>query len=194
MEGIFERLSLKEEFFKMFKVASDENIIELWKSILEIDNTLELDDKTKKSIKDKNNYYRAIPAFIKTATKKTNNNIGFSSNAQIAKNVGIVVECCECNKWRVLYTKESETSKDDNINNYESDNVSKLFEKVKVNNSLTCDSSMEIPYYSSELFEDICFQCGKIPEEGDNNQVSIEEGYYYYCNECYITVNNKKKE
>ncbi|CAI2198257.1 13195_t:CDS:1, partial [Funneliformis geosporum] len=53
MEGIFERLSLKEEFFKMFKVASDENIIELWKSILEIDNTLELDDKTKKSIKDK---------------------------------------------------------------------------------------------------------------------------------------------
>ncbi|CAI2167177.1 19849_t:CDS:2, partial [Funneliformis geosporum] len=118
----------------------------------------------------------------------------FSSNAQIAKNVGIVVECCECNKWRVLYTKESETSKDDNINNYESDNVSKLFEKVKVNNSLTCDSSMEIPYYSSELFEDICFQCGKIPEEGDNNQVSIEEGYYYYCNECYITVNNKKKE
>ena len=55
---------------------------------------------------------------------------------------------------------------------------------------------MEIPYYSSGLFEDICFQCGKIPKEGDeesNNQVDIEEGYYYYCNECYITIANKKR-
>ena len=77
------------------------------------------------------------------------------------------------------------------------DNVSKLFEKVKVNDSLTCNSPMEIPYYSSGLFEDICFQCGKIPGENDeesNNQVNIEEGYYYYCNECYITVANKKSQ
>ncbi|GES83192.1 uncharacterized protein LOC105330322 [Rhizophagus clarus] len=91
---------------------------------------------------------------------KQTNKMGFSPNAQFAKNVGVVVECYECN-------------------------------------SLTCNSPMEIPYYSSGLFEDICFQCGKIPEEGDeesNNQVNIEEGwYYYYCNECYITVDSKKR-
>ena len=31
--------------------------------------------------------------------------MGFSPNFQFAKNVGLVVECCECNKWRVLYSK-----------------------------------------------------------------------------------------
>ena len=52
---------------------------------------------------------------------------------------------------------------------------------------------MEIPYYSSGLFEDICFQCGKIPEEDDNEPNNQEEGYYYYCEECYVTVANKKR-
>lgn len=42
IEGIFERLSLKEEFFKTFKAVSEEEICELWKSLLEIDETLEL--------------------------------------------------------------------------------------------------------------------------------------------------------
>ncbi|GES90525.1 hypothetical protein GLOIN_2v1782174 [Rhizophagus clarus] len=53
MEGIFERLTLKEESFKTFKVASDEDICELWELLLEIDETLELDNRTKKSIKNK---------------------------------------------------------------------------------------------------------------------------------------------
>ena len=65
MEGIFERLLLKGEVFKTFKAASEENISELWELLLEIDETLEPDDKTKKSIKDKvsvfiiiyNNYF-----------------------------------------------------------------------------------------------------------------------------------------
>ena len=59
--------------------------------------------------------------------------------------------------------------------------------------SLTCNSTMEFPYYSSGLFEDICFQCGKIPEEDDNEPNNQEEGYYYYCEECYVTVANKKR-
>ncbi|GBC07462.1 hypothetical protein RclHR1_07490007 [Rhizophagus clarus] len=89
------------------------------------------------------------------------------------------------------------TEVSNNNNDYESDNVSKIFEKVKINNSLPCNSPTKIPYYLSGLFEDICFQCEKIPKEGDeksNNQVNIEEGYYYYCNECYITVDSKKEE
>ncbi|GES93292.1 hypothetical protein GLOIN_2v1763419 [Rhizophagus clarus] len=116
---------------------------------------------------------------------KQTNKMGFSPNAQFAKNFGVVVECYE-----------SDTEVSNNNDDYESDNLSEIFEKVKINNSLTCNSPMEIPYYSSGLFEDICFQCGKIPEEGDeesNNQVNIEEGYYYYCNECYITVDSKKR-
>jgi hypothetical protein len=145
--------------------------------------------------------------------------MGFSPSAQLAKNVGIVIECCECNKWRVLYSKTKLDAMElstleryfdtiqytcgdsfdilanitESENNNENDNIGKIFEKVKVNNSLTCNSTMEIPYYSSGLFEDICFQCGKIPEEDDNEPNNQEEGYYYYCEECYVTVANKKR-
>jgi len=40
-------------------------------------------------------------------------------------------------------------------NDYRSDDISKLFEKenIKVNNSLTCNYPIEIPQYSSGLFE-----------------------------------------
>ncbi|GES93290.1 hypothetical protein GLOIN_2v1489433 [Rhizophagus clarus] len=128
-----------------------------------------------------------VSTFIKTPTERqTNKQDGFSPNAQFAKIFGVVVECYE-----------SDTEVSNNNDDYESDNLSEIFEKVKINNSLTCNSPMEIPYYSSGLFEDICFSVGKIPEEGDeesNNQVNIEEGYYYYCNECYITVDSKKEE
>ena len=58
-----------------------------------------------------------------------------------------------------------------------------------------CDHPMEVAYYSSGLFENICFQCGKVPENecDESNKVSINEGYYYYCDECYATTPGKKK-
>src|SRR5688572_4001350 len=31
--------------------------------------------------------------------------IAFDPTAQFVRNVGTVIECCECNKWRVLYSK-----------------------------------------------------------------------------------------
>ncbi|PKC17637.1 hypothetical protein RhiirA5_405662 [Rhizophagus irregularis] len=45
---------------------------------------------------------------------------GFGTTAQFVRNVGIVIECCECNKWR----KWNENS--------ESDDVGNIFENVKV--------------------------------------------------------------
>ena len=53
---------------------------------------------------------------------------------------------------------------------------------------------METSYYSSGLFEDICFQCGKVPEDefDESEKVSVNEIYYHYCDECYTTVSNKK--
>ena len=35
---------------------------------------------------------------------------GFGPTAQFVRNVGIVIECCECNKWRVLYSKSKLSS------------------------------------------------------------------------------------
>ena len=38
----------------------------------------------------------------------------------------------------------------------------------------------KISYYSSGLFEEICFQCGKVPEgeNDESNRVNVNEGYY----------------
>ncbi|GES76157.1 hypothetical protein GLOIN_2v1489433 [Rhizophagus clarus] len=88
--------------------------------------------------------------------------MGFSPNAQFAKNVGVVVECY---RWRVLYSKTE-------LNSIEISNLE----------SLTCNSPMEIPYYSSGLFEDICFQCGKIPKKGD------EESNLYLISDKYMCL------
>ena len=39
-----------------------------------------------------------------------------------------------------------------------------------------------------------CFQCGKVPEgeNDESNRVNVNEGYYYCCDEYYVTVPNKK--
>jgi hypothetical protein len=64
MENIFERLSLKDEYFKTFKAAKDEEIESLWKSLLEIDDTLDFEDQTSKSIKNKVNMIIIFTGFI----------------------------------------------------------------------------------------------------------------------------------
>ncbi|GES91916.1 uncharacterized protein LOC111136195 [Rhizophagus clarus] len=227
--------TIEESFYKGQVYVADCNICKPLKSdevdfsqVHSLPDPIPTIDKT--SYKEFSEIYGTItteqhrPSLKHQQKDKQTNKMGFSPNAQFTKNVGVVVECYECNRWRVLYSKTklnsieisnleryidtiqyvcgdsfntlADTEVSNNNDDYESDNVNEIFEKVKINNSLTCNSPMEIPYYSSGLFEDICFQCGKIPEEGDeesNNQVNIEEGYYYYCNECYITVDSKKR-
>ena len=53
MEGIFEWLLLKDEPFLTYKSATEEEIKSLWESLLEIEDSLDMDDRTKKDIKDK---------------------------------------------------------------------------------------------------------------------------------------------
>jgi hypothetical protein len=60
MEGIFEWLLLKDEPFSTFKSATEEEIKNLWESLLEIDDSLDMDDRTKKDIKNKVNIFYLI--------------------------------------------------------------------------------------------------------------------------------------
>jgi hypothetical protein len=62
MEDIFERLLLKDEPFLTYKSATEEEIKNLWESLLEIEDSLDMDNKTKKDIKDK--VYISLLAFI----------------------------------------------------------------------------------------------------------------------------------
>ena len=66
-----------------------------------------------------------------------------------------------------------------------------LFSIVKVNNTLTCSSPMEIPYlYSSGLFnkEILCFNYIIECEEQHNY-----DDFFPYCEDCNISVENKKR-
>ncbi|CAB5209769.1 unnamed protein product [Rhizophagus irregularis] len=296
MEGIFERLSLKDEPFITYKSATEEEIKDLWESLLEIEDSLNMDDRTKKDIKDKaklqefydhccksrhyffqikkcgaidcnickpirsdeldfsqvhslpdpvpiadkTNYkqfedvYGTItteqyrPSLLNQQQKKKRAHIEFGPTAQFVRNVGIVIECCECNKWRVLYSKsklspfevsileryldtiqytcgdsfealvENVEQNESNINgdeNSEHDYVGEIFKKVKVDDGLIFNNPTEISYYSSGLFEEICFQCGKVPEDecDESDRPNLNEGFYYYCDECHTTVSSKKK-
>ncbi|CAG8649039.1 23262_t:CDS:2, partial [Gigaspora rosea] len=38
--------------------------------------------------------------------------------------------------------------------------IKALFSHVFVNTKLTCSTPMEVPYFSSRLYPDVCFQCG----------------------------------
>jgi hypothetical protein len=145
---------------------------------------------------------------------KESQGMGFSPSAQYAKNVGMVVQCGECDKWRVLYSKSKLNHEEstklsrflDSIqytcgDSFESltseiqqNEFSELFLKVKVNDKLNCQSNMEISYYSCGLFEDeMCFICGEQCEQEDLLNLPTDNEFYYYCGKCGEKANKKKR-
>ncbi|CAG8754689.1 19837_t:CDS:2, partial [Gigaspora rosea] len=64
-----------------------------------------------------------------------------------------------------------------------------LFKQVFVNAKLTCATPVEVPYFSSHIYPDICFQC-------DDTEIlsPTPASKQPYCSECYATVKTKKKE
>ena len=67
--------------------------------------------------------------------------------------------------------------------------MKRLFSIVKVNNALTCNSPIEVSYYSSGLFKEaLCFNCGVECKE----HINYSE-YFPYCEECNTLVKNKKR-
>ncbi|CAB4486415.1 unnamed protein product [Rhizophagus irregularis] len=231
MENLIKRLELKEEPFETFKPASEEEMTVLWNSLLLIDDSLTIEDNSKKNGKKYKSFeelygketteeYR--PSLKeKKKSNENNNEMGFRPSAQHCKNVGTLIQCGECDKWHVndvIYSKSKlsshendeltrfldeiqytcsdtfydiSSSKGINIQSSHStdDSLKKLFSIVKVNNTLTCNSPIEILYYSSKLFkESLCFNCGAECEE-ENNYGE----YFPYCEDCSASVKNKKR-
>ena len=102
----------------------------------------------------------------------------FPPSAQYARNVKVVLQCGECFKWRVLYSKHS-LKKDQreelefliedldytcgsifaDIEPEEDSVLNSIF--VKAN--LSCSSPIEVPYYTAGN-DPICYQCGSESE------------------------------
>ena len=123
--------------------------------------------------------------------------IPFSPNAQTAREV---ILCSECLKPRVVYSQRKFSVWDEHalvrtvegifftcgsslqgleveVQPGEDPSVATLFNRVFVRENLTCDMSIEVPYYSSERFAKICTSCGCTTD-------AQEEGQYPLCGYC----------
>ena len=116
----------------------------------------------------------------------------FSPTTQTAKNAGRVLQCEECLKWRVVYSKrklnpatkvkvmrEVESSLYtcgsvfQEIDEYESS----CFKDVFVRQNLTCREKIEVAYYGAGN-ENICIHCGTLDD------LILEDGCYAICQSC----------
>ena len=95
--------------------------------------------------------------------------------------------CSDCDESIENQPEELFEKNDNDIFN---DDVLEIIKKVKVNNSLTCNSPMEIPYYSSNLFQEVCFFCGLKEPPVSTNYVKDE--FYFYCNDYELIVKKTK--
>ena len=93
-----------------------------------------------------------------------------------AQNVKVVVQCCECEKWRLIYSRYALTTSErselhqiletiqyscgSNFVDIECAETSVL-QKVFCRLNLTSSSPIEIPYYSTR-HEPLCFYCKRI--------------------------------
>ena len=98
----------------------------------------------------------------------------FPPSAQYAQNTGLVLQCDECGKWRVMYSKKKikKVQRDElqeivEMLSYScgsrlqdiQDTSPEVNQDVFVKANLSCNSPIEIPYYSSN-YEDIYYHCG----------------------------------
>ncbi|PKC00831.1 hypothetical protein RhiirA5_427645 [Rhizophagus irregularis] len=82
--------------------------------------------------------------------------MGLRPSAQYCKNVGTLIQCGECDKWRVIYSKSKLSSHE-------------------TNNTLTCNSPIEIPYliFNGMFKKALCFNC----EQNVKKRI-IEENFF----------------
>ena len=105
------------------------------------------------------------------------------------KNVGLLVQCEECEKWRLLFCKHKlkpdELSKLKKILEEVSYSCGATFDDLELPGRLAnlcikdhqCTDPIEKLYYSCD-FEDICVHCGQ------EDQLQVDNDYLPQCQEC----------
>lgn len=123
----------------------------------------------------------------------------FNPTAQTAKNVGTVIQCEDCGKWRcmhaqkklskkqrdelevlletILFSCGSNLSVGDEDEEDDENNITSVIQNVHVRANLSCRSDIEFTYYSAG-FELICIHCGA------EDDLLEKEGYYPQCQDC----------
>lgn len=164
------------------------------------------------------------PSLHQKATTNTGHQISFSPSAQTTKTVKCVLICTECEKPRVVYAANKLSGQDmetleriKQLFQYAcgsslqelktADNstprVNALLDKCFLRANITCEMALEVPYFSSGCFKDLCFHCG------GEEDLEKAAGVYPICTGCSSTktlplkrkhvnlkdtVNSKKKK
>ena len=124
----------------------------------------------------------------------------FPPTAHTASNVGINVKCMACGKPRLLHSrKKLKSPTEENAlkrvlngigfvcgtslqevakssKNRDSSILDLNFCRV----NLACSSKVELPYYSTSIFKEVCVQCGK----GKRVQPNSDPQFYPQCLDC----------
>ena len=107
--------------------------------------------------------------------------------------VTLIYESCECVKWRLIHSKTALTPQEKvelggileeiqymcggGLQDIEHDDRSAL-QKVFTRTNLVCSSPIEIPYYSANAHEPLCFHCGsKEITDGDSEDLDLQHKY-----------------
>ena len=125
---------------------------------------------------------------VKRAKQRT---LPFSASIQHVKNVSIIIQCEECQKWRLLYCKRKLTTSErcellhilDTVTYTcgaqleDLVDIDKQFDDVFCR-QIRCNEQMVKLYYSVGEYETVCIHCG--------GEESLEErqGYYPQCRDC----------
>ena len=114
----------------------------------------------------------------------------FNPTKQTAMNVGQVLQCDECGKWRLMHSKCKVKVNNDALTNVletimytcgtSLSNIEdeELLEGIYTQSEITCNMPIELPHYSAK-YEDICFYCG-IVKHLDVQDASV----YPICEGC----------
>ena len=127
--------------------------------------------------------------------EKSKHRVPFSPSSQYAKNTGTVIQCFECGKWRVFYSKYKlkknqleclvrfteefmytcGTFIQDAV--FYDEEYKDVYENVYAKANLTCSSQIEIPFYSA-CNDPICIYCGT------EDRLIVKEGKHPICEPC----------
>lgn len=127
----------------------------------------------------------------------------FSPSAQTANRCKMTVRCIDCEKPRVIHASVKLTEPEsallervlalyhyscgselqelkpaDDTRAVRAPRIISLLDKVFVRANLTCQCSVEIPYFSSKSFPPVCFYCAA------EDDLETQEGQYPVCKVC----------
>ena len=82
---------------------------------------------------------------------------------------------------------DNEEEESDNNDKESEDSVHEIFSRVFVNDSWSCASQVEKPYYSTGIYPDVCIECGSL------DVISVAKGEHPHCCGCSGNANASKK-